>query len=127
MKLAFGSYGHNPSGKVYAYWVPEDARAGQNFNAPVMHYKTKKTFDTMFTVTNIPREPYATEEADRIFRNVGYIWNVNGANILDLPGAQEYKDKSRYPNLNSEAAMKGAWTKNSNMLRRLLLTKRGIL
>lgn len=91
-KLAYGSYGHNPSGRQYVYWVGDSYRTGQNVVAPVTNWRTGKTYRTMFTIqrtTNEDSKMAQGEEARLAGMGIN-IKAVDGRDVMSLPGAKEY-------------------------------------
>lgn len=91
-KLAYGGYGHNPSGKQYVYWVGDSYRTGQNVVAPVTDWRTGKTYRTMFTImrtTNEDSKMAQGEEQRLVGRGIN-IKAIDGRDVMSLPGAAEY-------------------------------------
>ena len=113
MRQYRGGYGHHPSGKLYTYWGPDNISIGQNVVAPVTHWKTKKTYNTMFTpmMTNAADSPYATIEAHRLSQQGIGLKSIKGTNIMELPGALGYSSKS-------------GWTRQSNIEYRERIARR---
>lgn len=116
MRLYYGGYGHHPSGKQYVYWGSDNYRVGQNVVAPVTHYKSGKTYNTMFTIqralADYDRVAYA--ETQRLEGNGIDIKSIGGANVMTLPGARQFQSKQ-------------AWAEHSNevyheQIRQRLLT-----
>ena len=91
-KLAYGSYGHNPSGRQYVYWVGDSYRTGQNVVAPVTNPRTGKTYRTMFTIQRTTNEDskMAQSEQNRLEGRGIFIKAVDGRDVMSLPGAAEY-------------------------------------
>jgi hypothetical protein len=116
MKLAQGGFGHNPRGKMYSYYVPNDARAGQRYVAPVTKEKrdgTSVDYKTMFTIMTTKGENsfYKEKEISRLAGMGINVKSVVGMDIINmLPGGQKYLNDTRLTNLQ---AMKAAWTRNS--------------
>ena len=91
-KLAYGGFGHNPSGKQYVYWVGDSYRTGQNVVAPVTNWKTGKTYRTMFTIMRTTNEDskMAQGEEQRLAGQGINIKAIDGRDVMSLPGAAEY-------------------------------------
>ena len=91
-KLAYGGFGHNPSGKQYVYWVGDSYRTGQNVVAPVTNWQTGKTYRTMFTImrTTDENSKMAQGEEQRLAGRGINIKAVDGRDVMSLPGAAEY-------------------------------------
>lgn len=104
MKLLYGGYGHNPSGKQYAYWGGDNYRAGQNVVAPVTNWKTGRTYNTMFTIQNtydpnsIPGQ-YELEQLSGID-----LKTVGSKDVMQLPGASQYSTKSQWTRASNQRA-----------------------
>jgi hypothetical protein len=104
MKLLYGGYGHNPSGKQYAYWGGDNYRAGQNVVAPVTNWKTGRTYNTMFTIQNtydpnsIPGQ-YQLEQLSGID-----LKTVGSKDVMQLPGASQYTTKSQWTRASNQQA-----------------------
>ena len=91
-KLAYGGFGHNPSGRQYVYWVGDSYRTGQNVVAPVTNWKTGKTYRTMFTIMRTTNEDskMAQGEEQRLAGQGINIKAIDGRDVMSLPGAAEY-------------------------------------
>lgn len=91
-KLAYGGFGHNPSGKQYVYWVGDSYRTGQNVVAPVTNPRTGNTYRTMFTImrTTDENSRMAQGEEQRLAGRGINIKAVDGRDVMSLPGAAEY-------------------------------------
>lgn len=91
-KLAYGGFGHHPSGKQYVYWVGDSYRTGQNVVAPVTDWRTGKTYRTMFTIMRTTNEDskMAQGEEQRLAGRGINIKAVDGRDVMSLPGAAEY-------------------------------------
>lgn len=91
-KLAYGGFGHNPSGKQYVYWVGDSYRTGQNVVAPVTDWRTGKTYRTMFTIMRTTNEDskMAQGEEQRLAGRGINIKAIDGRDVMSLPGAAEY-------------------------------------
>lgn len=105
MRLYTGGYGHHPSGKLYSYWGSDNYRVGQNVVAPVTHYKSGKTYNTMFTIQRAlaDYDRVTLAETQRLEGNGIDIKSIGGANVMTLPGAQQFQSKQ-------------AWAEHSNEL-----------
>ncbi|MGN0961872.1 MAG: hypothetical protein ACI4PF_06730 [Christensenellales bacterium] len=108
MRLYYGGYGHNPSGKQYVYWGGDNYRTGQNVVAPVTNKFTGKTYNTMFTImrTSGADSQMAQNEAQRLSQIGIGIKSIEGRDMRTLPGSIPYQD--RKGNVN-----KSAWQKAS--------------
>lgn len=91
-KLAYGGFGHHPSGKQYVYWVGDSYRTGQNVVAPVTDWRTGKTYRTMFTIMRTTNEDskMAQGEEQRLAGRGINIKAIDGRDVMSLPGAAEY-------------------------------------
>ena len=91
-KLAYGGYGHNPSGRQYVYWVGDSYRTGQNVVAPVTDWRTGKTYRTMFTISRTTDEnsKMAQGEEQRLAGMGINIKAIDGRDVMSLPGAKDY-------------------------------------
>lgn len=91
-KLAYGGFGHHPSGKQYVYWVGDSYRTGQNVVAPVTDWRTGKTYRTMFTIMRTTNEDskMAQGEEQRLAGKGINIKAIDGRDVMSLPGAAEY-------------------------------------
>lgn len=112
MRLYVGGYGHNPSGKMYAYWGSDNYRTGQNVVAPVTNKWTHKTYNTMFTImrTSGSDGQIAQKEAERLAqRGIGLKY-IHGSDVFEkdssgrplLPGSLNYSSKSDWSKQSNE-------------------------
>lgn len=98
MKLLYGGYGHHPSGKQYVYYGGDNYRTGQSVVAPVTNPKSGKTYNTMFTITRTSGadSPMAQGEEQRL-DNMGInIKDIEGRNVMSLPGAQDWSSARQW-------------------------------
>lgn len=96
-RLYYGGYGHHPSGKQYVYWGGDNYRTGQNVNVPVTHWKSGKTYNTMFTIQRTSGGEMAIEESRRVMFDLGKgIKTINGTDVMTLPGASEWGSKRQW-------------------------------
>lgn len=98
MRLYYGGYGHNPSGKQYVYWGNNNLRTGQNVVAPVTNKWSGRTYNTMFTImrTSGADTPMANNEAQRLSQRGIGIKSIVGTDTLKLPGGQNYDSKKAW-------------------------------
>ena len=98
MRLYYGGYGHNPSGKQYVYWGGDNYRTGQNVVAPVTNKTTGKTYNTMFTImrTSGADSQMAQNEAQRLSQVGIGIKSIQGTDTNSLPGSVDYTSKSAW-------------------------------
>lgn len=96
MRLYYGGYGHNPSGKLYAYWGGDNYRTGQNVVAPVTHWQSGKNYNTMFTIvrTYSPNAKVGEYELQQL-SNVD-LKSLGGRDILSLPSGSQYSSASQW-------------------------------
>lgn len=88
MRMYYGGYGHNPSGKQYVYWGNNNYRTGQSVVAPVTNKKLNKTYNTLFTImrTTNGDGKMADGESQRLSQKGIGIKQIKGINTLeDLP------------------------------------------
>ncbi len=108
-KLYYGSYGHNPSGKQYVYWGGDNYRTGQHVVAPVTHWKSGKTYDTMFTIQRTSGGEMGENEAERLeVQGIDVKW-IGGRDTLSLPSGSQYQSKAdweRSSNMRYEEAVR---------------------
>lgn len=97
MRLVYGGYGHNPTGKQYVYWAGDNYRTGQNVLAPVTN-KDGKTYNTMFTIMRTSGEdsPMAERESKRLEGLGINIKTIGGREIMSLPGAKDYSSATQW-------------------------------
>lgn len=98
-KLYWGRYGHgnNPNAKEYVYWGSDNYRTHQNVNVPVTHWKSGKTYNTMFTITHSSESQKAIDESQRVMFDIGKgIKTINGSDVMDLPGAADFSSKKQW-------------------------------
>lgn len=108
-KLYYGSYGHNPSGKQYVYWGGDNYRTGQHVVAPVTHWKSGKTYDTMFTIQRTSGSEMGQNEAERLENQGIGIKTIGGRDVLSLPSGSQYQSKAdweRSSNMRYEEAVR---------------------
>lgn len=98
MRLYYGGYGHNPSGKQYVYWGNNNLRTGQNVVAPVTNKWSGRTYNTMFTImrTSGGDSPMASSESQRLSQKGIGIKSIVGTDTLQLPGGQNYETKKAW-------------------------------
>jgi len=124
-KIAQGGYGHDPSGKMYAYRVPDNARVGQRYNVPAYNVKAKRVINTMFTVMSTKKDStqYAKNLQDYLARKpdlshkgeIGIrLRTVNGTNILDLPTGRKFARVGQNMGLD-ESRSKALWSLSSKI------------
>lgn len=108
-KLYYGQYGHNPSGKQYVYWGNDNYRTGQHVVAPVTHWKSGKTYDTMFTIQRTSGGEMGQNEAERLGnQGIDVKW-IGGRDVLSLPSGSQYQSKAdweRSSNMRYEEAVR---------------------
>jgi len=117
MRQYRGGFGHNPSGKQYTYWGKDGMRVGQRVVAPVTHWRTGRTYKTMFTIqqSNAADSTYAEKEAERLSdKGVGLKYIQGGTNVLDLPGGQKWQDLAAERGMSQQQA-KTLWSLDSNI------------
>lgn len=126
-KLYYGSYGHNPSGKQYVYWGSDNYRTGQNVVAPVTHWKSGKTYNTMFTIQRTSGSTMGENEAERLEnQGIDVKW-IGGRDVMSLPSGSQYQSKAewqRSSNQRYEDAVRQrlmAYEKNDSSLARTRL------
>lgn len=92
MRLYYGGYGHNPSGKQYVYWGRDGMNTGQHVVAPVTNPYSHKTYNTMFTIqrTSGADREMSENEAQRLSQSGVGIKSIQGTNVMSLPGAKNY-------------------------------------
>lgn len=92
MRLYYGGYGHNPSGKQYVYWGRDNMSVGQHVVAPVTNAFSHKTYNTMFTIqrTSGADREMSQNEAQRLSQSGIGIKSIQGTDVMTLPGASDY-------------------------------------
>jgi len=123
-KIAQGGYGHDPSGKQYAYRVPDNARVGQRYNVPAYNVKANRVVNTMFTVMSTKKDTtayarnlqdYLAKKPNKATGEIGInIRSVNGLNILDLPTGQKFAQVGRNMGLDA-SRQKALWALSSKI------------
>lgn len=113
MRLYYGGYGHNPSGKQYVYWGGDNYRTGQNVVAPVTNKFTGKTYNTMFTImrTSGADSQMAQNEAQRLSQIGIGIKSIQGTDTSSLPGSVDYTSKSAWQKASRESFLERANTR----------------
>lgn len=98
MRLYYGGYGHHPSGKQYVYWGSDNYRVGQNVVAPVTHYISGRTYNTMFTIQRALNDydRVALAETQRLEGRGIDIKSIGGTNVLSLPSGQQYQSPAEW-------------------------------
>jgi hypothetical protein len=108
-KLYYGSYGHNPSGKQYVYWGNDNYRTGQHVVAPVTHWRSGKTYNTMFTIQRTSGGEMGQNEAERLGnQGIDVKW-IGGRDTMSLPSGSQYQSKAdweRSSNMRYEEAVR---------------------
>ncbi len=111
MRLYLGSYGHHPSGKTYSYWGSDNYRTGQNVVAPVTHWKTGRTYNTMFTImrTSGADGKVAENEAQRLSQSGIRLKFIQGTDVFakDENGDPLLRNSTKY-------GSKAEWARDSN-------------
>lgn len=97
LRLFYGGYGHNPSGKQYVYWGPDNYRTGQEVLAPVTGINGR-TYNTMFTIMRTSGEDseMAQREASRLESAGIDIKSLGGRDVLSLPSGSLYESKAQW-------------------------------
>lgn len=118
MRLYYGGYGHNPSGKQYVYYGGDNFRTGQHVVAPVTHPKSNKLYNTMFTIQRTGNlgerngmPTMAQQEAERLQNSGIDIKSIGGRNTLSLPTGQRFENKA-------------SWERASNIIRQESIQQR---
>lgn len=113
MRLYYGGYGHNPSGKQYVYWGGDNYRTGQNVVAPVTNKFTGRTYNTMFTImrTSGSDSQMAQSEAQRLSQAGIGIKSIQGTDTSSLPGSVNYTSKSAWQRASRESFLERANTR----------------
>lgn len=117
MRLYYGGYGHNPSGKQYVYWGGDNYRTGQSVVAPVTHKKSGRNFNTMFTImrTSGADSDMAQAEAERLEGSGINIKTLGGRDVLNLPSGSDYKSGSQWQRESRESFLNKARNRLSSM------------
>jgi hypothetical protein len=115
MRLYYGGYGHNPSGKQYAYWGSDNYRTGQNVVAPVTNKRTGNTYNTMFTIMRTSGETsqMAQAEAQRLEGMGIDLKTIGSRDVLSLPSGSQYTSKSQWATESRERFLNEARTRLS--------------
>jgi hypothetical protein len=96
MKILFGGYGHNPTGKMYAYYGGDNYNVGQNVVAPVSHWKTGKIYNTMFTIQST-YNPESIPGKYELSKLQGIdLKTIGSKDVMTLPGASQYGSKAQW-------------------------------
>lgn len=118
-RLLYGNYGHHGRGKQYVYWGGDNYRTGQNVVAPVTDPVTGKTYRTMFTIRRTSAGEMGEKEAERLEARGIAVKDIDGRNVMSLPGAKDFSSASewkresdeRYNRLLSDRMSSGGGTK----------------
>lgn len=121
MRLYYGGYGHNPSGKQYVYYGGDNFRTGQHVVAPVRHPISKKLYNTMFTIqrtgalghkkNDLLQRTDAQKEVDNLEASGVEMKSLGGRDTLSLPTGQRFENKA-------------SWERASNMIRQESIAQR---
>ena len=110
MRLYYGGYGHNPTGKKYVYWGEDNYRVGENVVAPVTHHRSGKNYNTMFTITDSrgANTQDAMIDSSRIEDSGINIKSIGGRDVLSLPSGSQYASKKQWREVASTRLMNRA-------------------